>query len=197
MTDAAYDQCVGWRQGGGHFSSGPRRQQYGRAHRDSYKEYEQYKTVTKINTRTGMPYLEEVPYTVKRAEPSYGSLSQWTPSDLYSGASTLPVAITNAFGEKRRGVKVVKDDPYSDKKQVTIFDEHSGASNTLDLKDEEEVVHIQEVDDHQNFYDDGYGGVVGDYMVPDKQIVTVKNHRTGKENDVVIDLDPGYDEAAA
>lgn len=77
---------------------------------------------------------------------------------------------------------------------MTIFDEQSGKSNTLKLKDDEEIVHIQEVDDHQNFYHDGYGGLVGDYMVPDKQLVTVVNKRTGGEHVVEVNLDPTYTE---
>lgn len=117
LSDDAYSQCVAWRQGGSYGTQQRARlPRYGSAHKQNYGTYREFKTVTKINPSTGMPFREQVETTVQQSEPSYGHLQNYTPGDLYRGSTTLPVSITSTFGHTRQGVKVVKDDPYSDKK---------------------------------------------------------------------------------
>lgn len=61
-------------------------------------------------------------------------LESYVPQDLYRGTTTLPVEITDSYGRKKMGSKVVSDRE-GDTKDVTIANQSSGLSNTLRLKD--------------------------------------------------------------
>lgn len=111
-----------------------------------------------------MAYLDRVYDTGYDYTPSYGKASYQAPRDLYRGTTVLPVEVTDSYGYKSIGQKVVSDN-YDNTKDVTIFEQATGRSNTLRIKDSQTVTDIQEVDLN---YDRNV----------DKQLVTVCDDKT-------------------
>ena len=190
LTDEAYGQCVSWKQGGEY--SG-RKDIYRTEHEvpKSYAKKEPYrqkyqKTVAKVNSKTGMAYLDteygtyDQPYMTYQ-QPKYENL------DLYRKTSVLPVEITDSYGQKRHG-RVVEKDNKGDSKDVTIFDDATGQQNTLRIKDSQNIVHIQEVDDKQDLVRGPYGELTPVYA-PDTQLVTVCDEETYTCEVIALDLD--------
>lgn len=176
LTDDAYTQCVDWKQ------SNYRRGKVVQSHPSPY-EQRRYtniheKPVYKVDSETGQAYVDREMREGHYQVPSYGMLEAYQPMDLYRGSSILPVEITDSYGRKRMGSKVVKDNK-GDTKDVTIANQSSGLSNTLKLKDSQKVMHVQEIDED------------GDY-IDDLQLVTVCDEDTYTCDVVALNLDDPY-----
>ena len=176
LTDQAYTQCVDWKQ------SNYRRAKVVRSHPDPYSQIrytnKHEEPVYKVDSLTGQAYVDREIRQGHYSIPTYGMLEAYQPTDLYRGTTVLPVEITDSYGRKKMGSKVVKDNK-GDTKNVTIANDSSGLSNTLRLKDSQKVMHVQEVDED------------GDY-VDDLQLVTVCDEDTYTCDVVALTLDDPY-----
>ena len=181
LTDLAYGQCVSWKQSS--YRQAPViRQTYGEVKKGPKYGNVYEEEVTKVKADTGMAYQDRKYTQGQYALPSYGRLEHYTPRDLYTGTSVLPVEITDSYGRRKQGQKVVTDN-YDDTKHVTIGNESSGLANTLKLKDSQKVMHVQEVDQD------------GDY-IDDMQLITVCDDETYTCDVVALNLDsPALDPA--
>lgn len=141
-----------------------------------------------VDPETGMVVMESrLVENTANVEPSWVKHQQYIePADLYKGHTMLPVEITNPVGVTRTGTSVVQDLP-GVSKEVTIIDDYTGKEGiTLTLKDTENIVHIQELDEIDTYRQEyGQDGIV------DKQLVTVCDEVTDVCNLFEIDLEGG------
>lgn len=181
LTDSAYHQCVDWKQSNYKMHQLPRYhvQNPVDAYQNGYVQ-----EVVKVNSKSGMAYVDRKYNKGKYQTPTYGRLDSYAaPRDLYRGTSTLPVSITDSYGLSRNGVKLVTDKGYNTK-DVTIKNKSSGLSNTIRLKNSQQVVHVKELDKNNDYIDD-------------TQVLTICDDETNTCDVVSLDLtspyvDPAY-----
>ena len=193
LTEAAYGQCVDWKSSPIYPEEKVEKKEKKEYKKEEPKVQKYQVTVAKINPKSGQAYLDRqyktAPYT---GGYGYKAKVEIDTDNIYLGTSRLPVEITDAYGRKRVGEKVVKDN-LNDTKDVTIFDEATGKSNTLTLKDSQRVTHIQEIDDQPDYEYDEYGYAVDAYL-PDTQLVTICDDDTYQCDVVALDLNYADDE---
>ena len=144
LTDYAYGQCVEWKQHPTYFNQKTKKRSPNYL-KSNYTHKQYQREVARVNQHTGMAYIDRVYNTGYDYKPSYGRASSLAPKDLYNGSTVLPVEVTDSYGKKSIGQKVVSDN-YDDTKDVTIFEATTGRSNTLRLKDSQTVTDVKEID---------------------------------------------------
>ena len=188
LTDEAYAQCVEWKQGGEY--SG-RKDAYRASYGDDKKSWDYkepskqkyQKTVAKVNPKTSMAYLDTEVGTYEAPKKE----AEKKDDDLYRGHTVLPVDITDAYGLTTQG-RMKEQDLKGDVKQVTIINDQTGQQSTLKIKDSQNVVHVQEVDDEQDVVYDKWGYAQPVYAA-DSQLLTVCDEETYTCEVIELDLD--------
>jgi hypothetical protein len=179
LSRDAYEQAVNWKQS--NYRSQPVLRK-SPAYRKPYYNDVQAFTVAKVNADTGMAYLEQVYEQGYEQYPSYGKFETYTPEDLYTGTTVLPVDITDAYGQNKVQNKVVQNKS-DNTKEVTITNDSTGLQNTLRLRDTQHVEHVQEVDNNYDYVDD-------------MQLVTICDDETYVCDVIALNLDsPDLDSA--